>query len=112
MRKILVTGRQKMNKMADALSVCLVCLLPVVTGAILFRLVLMTGVPVWFYVLQGVFFISSLIQLIYFLSAGRVRAVRRKPDSSDAKCRPDSRDTRLRPDSGDSNRKPDKAEGR
>ena len=101
-----------MNKMADALSVCLVCLLPVVTGAILFRLILMTGVPVWFYVLQGVFFISSLIQLIYFLSAGLVRAVRRKPYSSDAKYRPDSRDTRLRPDSGDSNRKPDKAEGR
>ena len=70
------------------------------------------GRPRLVYVLQGVFFISSLIQLIYFLSAGLVRAVRRKPDSSDAKCRPDSRDTRLRPDSGDSNRKPDKAEGR
>ena len=85
MRKILVTGRQKMNKMADALSVCLVCLLPVVTGAILFRLVLMTGVPVWFYVLQGVFFVSSLIQLIYFLSAGLVRAVRHKPDKAEGR---------------------------
>ena len=70
--------KQKIRSTVDLVSVILVFLFPVVTGTVFFRLMCMTGVPVWFYILQGLFFTASLAQAIYFLSAVLIRTVRSK----------------------------------
>ena len=72
-------GKQKTRAAVDWISVLLVCLFPIITGIIFFRLLQMTGVPNWFYILQGLFFAGSLAQAIYFFASGLLRAVRRKP---------------------------------
>ncbi|MBP5260871.1 MAG: hypothetical protein J6Z43_01940 [Clostridiales bacterium] len=66
------------TKAADIASVILVCLFPVVSWAIFFRLLDMTGTPVWFYVLQGILFIGGIAQLICLIVFGLVRAIRSK----------------------------------
>ena len=78
-RETLAKGKQKTRAAVDWISVLLVCLFPIITGIIFFRLLQMTGVPNWFYILQGVFFAGSLAQAIYFFASGLLRAVRRKP---------------------------------
>ena len=77
-RALLAKGKQKVTSAADFVSVALVCLFPLVSGAIFFRLLYMGGAPNWFYVLQGVIFLGSLAQAIYFFSFGLIRALRRK----------------------------------
>lgn len=71
-------GKQKVRTAADFVSVILVCLFPLVSGAIFFRVLYLGGAPNWFYVLQGVIFIGSLAQAFYFFSFGLIKALRRK----------------------------------
>ena len=67
MAETLAKGKQKTRAAVDWISVLLVCLFPIITGIIFFRLLQMTGVPNWFYILQGLFFAGSLAQAILFL---------------------------------------------
>ncbi len=62
----------------DIVSVILVCLFPLVSGGIFFRLLKMSGTPVWFYVLQGLLFAGSVAQLILLVCCGLIPALRRK----------------------------------
>ena len=73
--------KRKTRKAVDLVSVMLVCLFPVVTGVIFFRLLFMAGVPVWFYVLQGFLFVFSLALGVYFFSAGLIHAIRFKKEN-------------------------------
>lgn len=79
-RNYYIKGKQKTRSAVDWVSVLLVCLFPLVTGAIFFRLLWMTGVPGWFYIVQGMFFAGSLAQAIYFFAVGLIRAIRRGKD--------------------------------
>lgn len=62
----------------DIASVIMVCLLPLVSGAVFFRLLHMTGTPVWFYVLQGLLFLFGVAQLVFLLFFGLLKALRKK----------------------------------
>lgn len=79
-RSFFTKGKKKTRAAVDWFSALLVCLFPVVTGVIFFRLLYMAGVPVWFMILQGLIFVASFVQAIYFFAVGLIRAVRRNPD--------------------------------
>lgn len=77
-------GKQKTQSAVDLGSVLLVCLFPLLTGAVFFRLLYMAGVPLWFYIIQGLIFAVSLGQAIYFFAVGLIRALRRDPEKRKA----------------------------
>lgn len=72
------TTRDFFSGTADIASVIIVCLFPVVSGAVLFRLLNMSGTPVWFLILQGLLFLGGIAQLVFLVHFGLVRASRRK----------------------------------
>ena len=61
----------------DILSVILVCLLPLLTGAVFLRVLYMGSVPVWGLIVPGLFLAGSLVQTGCLLSLGLVKAVRK-----------------------------------
>ncbi|MBQ9009568.1 MAG: hypothetical protein IJ088_09590 [Clostridia bacterium] len=70
--------KQTYESVTDYFSVLLVFLFPIVTGIIFLRLMFMSGTPSWFRVIQGLIFIISLIQAVYFLVFWLTHSKRRK----------------------------------
>ena len=71
-------GMQKVKTTVDFASVFLVCLFPLLSGAVFVRLLCMSGVPIWFHIIQGIVFAVSLAQAVYFFAFGLFKALRRK----------------------------------
>jgi hypothetical protein len=71
-------GKHAAGTVMDLFSVLLVCLFPILAGAVFFRVLFMGGAPSWFFVLQGMIFAGSLGQAVYFFAFGLIRALRRK----------------------------------
>ena len=71
-------GKSAAGTVMDFFSVLLVCLFPIMVGAVFFRVLYMGGAPSWFFVLQGLIFAGSLGQAVYFFAFGLIRALRRK----------------------------------
>ena len=74
MRRYINRGKKLVRNVTDLVSVLCVCLLPVLVGAVFFRVLIMGGAPFWFYFVCGLFFISCLSQTIYFFPAGERKA--------------------------------------
>lgn len=72
-------SKKVIGRTADITSVFLVCLFPVLSGIIFFRVLYMGGAPVWFYIVQGSIFLFSFIQAIYFFAIGLINALHRHP---------------------------------
>ena len=72
-------SKRVIRNTTDITSVLLVCLFPVVSGIIFFRVLYMGGAPIWFYVLQGSIFLFSFFQAVYFFAIGLINALRRNP---------------------------------
>jgi len=67
-----------MKNVVRLLPALVVFLIPVFLTAVFMRLLVMTGVPVWYLVLHGLLIACSLIQVVFFLSRGVLRAFRRQ----------------------------------
>jgi len=78
MRRYINRGKKLVRNVTDLVSVLCVCLLPVLVGAVFFRVLMMGGAPFWFYLVCGLFFISCLSQTIYFFLAGLIGALQGK----------------------------------
>ena len=72
-------SKKVINRTTDLTSVFIVCLFPIVSGAIFFRVLYMGGAPLWFFVLQGGIFLFGFFQAVYFFAIGLLNALRRHP---------------------------------
>ena len=66
-----------MKILADTVSIVMVFLLPVILGAVFFRILFMGGVPIWYLCVHGFFFVCSLGNAVYFVAIGLIRAVKK-----------------------------------
>ena len=68
----------KLEKTASGISILVTLLLPVFLGAVLCRITIMGGSPLWWRIVHGLLFILSLGQAMYLVIFGIIPAVRRK----------------------------------
>ena len=69
---------EKLKKTASVVSIVVTLLLPVFLGAVLCRITIMGGSPLWWRIVHGLLFILSLGQALYLLIYGVFPAVRKR----------------------------------
>ena len=69
-------GERGVKSCAKLLPALVVFLIPVFLTGVFMRLLVMTGVPVWYLVLHALLIACSLVQVVFFLSQGVLRAFR------------------------------------
>ena len=70
--------RKKLVEIGDRFSVAAVFLQPLFFGIVFFRVLYMGGAPAWYHVINGILFAGSLTQLIYFISIGILKTLRKE----------------------------------
>ena len=69
---------ENLKKTASGVSILVTLLLPVFLGAVLCRIIIMGGSPLWWRIIHGLLFILSLGQALYLLIQGVIPAMRKR----------------------------------
>ena len=76
--ELLSSVKKKLVETGDRFSVASVFLQPVFFGFVFFRVLYMGGAPTWYHVINGALFTGSFTQLIYFISIGIFKALKKE----------------------------------
>ena len=70
--------KTKLVETGDRFSVATVFLQPIFFGFVFFRVLYMGGAPTWYHVINGALFAGSFTQLLYFISIGIFKALKKE----------------------------------